>query len=80
MLAFDELWFKADSESDAAWDAAGADRFTYAAKDRTMVMNYRRAPADVYDDAEALREWAGMAVAAGLRAPRRRRRKAEKGD
>ncbi len=45
-----------------------------------MVMNYRRAPADVYDDAEALREWAGMAVAAGLRAPRRRRRKAEKGD
>ena len=23
ILAFDELWFKADAESDAAWDAAG---------------------------------------------------------
>lgn len=26
ILAFDELWFKADAESDAAWDAAGARR------------------------------------------------------
>lgn len=71
ILALDELWFKADTESDAAWDAAGADRFTYTAKDRTMVMNYRRAPAEAYDDADALRDWAGLAIAAGLRAPTR---------
>lgn len=75
ILAFDELWFKADAESDAAWDAAGADRFTYDARGRTMVMNYRRAPADAYDDADILRDWARLAIAAGLRAPPRKRRK-----
>jgi DNA transformation protein len=75
ILAFDELWFKADAESDAAWDSAGADRFTYDAKGRTMVMNYRRAPPDAYDDADALRDWARLAIEAGLRAPPRKRRK-----
>ncbi|NLS25309.1 hypothetical protein S2M10_02730 [Sphingomonas sp. S2M10] len=80
ILAFDELWFKADAESDALWDAAGADRFTYTAKDRTMVMNYRRAPADAYDDADALREWAGLAIAASLRAPVRKPRGFRKKD
>lgn len=75
ILAFDELWFKADAESDAVWDAAGADRFTYDARGRTMVMNYRRAPADAYDDADILRDWARLAIAAGLRAPPRTRRK-----
>ena len=30
-------------------------------------MNYRRAPTDVYDDAEAMQHWAGLAVEAGLR-------------
>ncbi len=75
ILAFDELWFKADAQSHAAWDAAGADRFTYDAKGRTMVMNYRRAPADAYDDADTLREWAVLAIGAGRRAPPRKARK-----
>jgi DNA transformation protein and related proteins len=75
LVAFDELWFKADAESDAAWDAAGCDRFSYEAKGKTATMNYRRAPGDVYDDAEALREWAGLAIAAGLRAPKKTPRK-----
>ena len=30
-------------------------------------MNYRRAPSDVYDDAEAMQRWAALAVEAGLR-------------
>ncbi len=40
-------------------------------------MNYRRAPQDVYDDPEALRRWAALAVEAGLRgaAKRKPRRK-----
>ncbi|WP_010543477.1 TfoX/Sxy family protein [Sphingomonas elodea] len=78
LLAFDELWFKADAESDAAWDAAGADRFTYEAKGRQMVMNYRRAPADAHDDAEALRDWAMLAIDAGRRAPPRTPRAGKK--
>ena len=63
-----ELWFKSDKVSDAIWDAAQAERFTYAFKDgRVDTMNYRRAPSDVYDDADAMRQWAGLALEAGVR-------------
>ena len=70
-----ELWFKADAESDAIWDEAGCERFTYQMSDRLAVMNYRRAPADVYDDPDAMREWAGLAIAAGMRAPKKKPKK-----
>ena len=63
-----EVWFKADAESDAQWDEAGCERFTVTEKDgRVLTMNYRRAPADVYDDADAMRQWASLAIAAGHR-------------
>lgn len=75
IVAADELWFKADAQSDAAWDAAGCERFTYARKDGTTgTMNYRRAPAETYDDPDALRERAALAVAAGRRGPAKRSR------
>jgi DNA transformation protein len=75
IVADDLLWFKADRESDATWDAADCPRFTMTFKDgRVDSMNYRRAPDDVYDDADALREWAALGVAAGLRAPVRKMR------
>ncbi len=71
ILAAGELWFKADADSDAAWDAAGCTRFTYEmGEGRTGSMNYRRAPDDCYDDADAMREWASLALAAGAGAPR----------
>ena len=76
-IAFeDSLWFKADGESDADWDAAGCARFTYAKSDGTTgSMNYRRAPDDVYDDADAMQQWARLALAAGARAPAPRARR-----
>ncbi|MGK6323042.1 TfoX/Sxy family protein [Sphingomonas sp. DT-51] len=61
------LWFKADAASDAAWDAAGCERFRYARAGRSASINYRRAPEDVHDDADAMREWAMLGVAAGRR-------------
>jgi DNA transformation protein and related proteins len=71
-----ELWFKADSASDATWDAAGCPRFTYAmGAGKTGSMNYRRAPEAVYDDADALCHWAGLACAAGHRAPPKKPRR-----
>lgn len=69
IVAFDALWFKADAETDAAWDAQGCERFTVEMKGRTASMNYRRAPDDVYDDEDALRHWAMLAIEAGRRAP-----------
>ncbi|HET7816073.1 MAG TPA: TfoX/Sxy family protein [Sphingomicrobium sp.] len=74
IIADGDLWFKADKLSDPAWDEAGAERFTYRMGDgRTGSMNYRRAPADVHDDPDAMRHWAGLALEAGLRAPRKKR-------
>ncbi|UVO51262.1 TfoX/Sxy family protein [Sphingomonas sp. SUN019] len=75
ILANDVLWFKADATSDALWDDAGCARFTYTmGEGRSGTMNYRRAPDDVYDDADAMREWAGLGIAAGQRAPVRKKR------
>ena len=72
LLASDALWFKADALSDAAWDAAGAGRFHYPRGDGVATMNYRAAPDDAYDDADALRRWACLAIEAGIRAPVRK--------
>ncbi len=71
MVADDLLWLKSDAESDADWDAAACPRFTYDFGDGKMAgsMNYRRAPDDVYDDQDALQHWAGIAIAAAMRAP-----------
>ena len=72
-----EIWFKADTESNAIWDEAGCgERFSVTFKDGTVdMMNYRRAPTDVYDDSDAMREWAALGIAAGERAPRKKPKK-----
>jgi DNA transformation protein len=68
ILDEDEIWFKADDETNAAWDEACCERFSVTFKDgRIDTMNYRRAPSEVYDDPEAMQRWAGLAVEAGLR-------------
>ncbi len=71
-----ELWLKADAESDAIWDAEGCERFSVTFKDgRVDTMNYRKAPADVYDDAEAMLRWAALAMEAGLRGATKKRKR-----
>jgi DNA transformation protein and related proteins len=73
------LWFKGDKVSDAEWDAAGCERFTFAfANGRVGSMNYRRAPDAVHDDADALRRWGELGLAAGRRAPPKKPRKPRK--
>jgi DNA transformation protein and related proteins len=75
ILVDGELWFKADEESNAAWDEAGCtERFTVTFKDGTVDrMNYRRPPSDVYDDPDELRRWAALGIEAGLRRPTKKR-------
>lgn len=69
-----QLWFKSDAEADALWDQAGCERFSYTFKDgRTATMNYRRAPDEVHDDADAMQRWARLALAAGQRAAAKKR-------
>jgi DNA transformation protein len=69
------LWFKADAVSDATWDAGGCARFTYDRGGKPATINYRRAPDAVFDDEEAFRDWAALALAAGQRAPARKRKR-----
>ena len=72
-----ELWFKADEESNAIWDEAGcSERFAVTFKDGTVDrMNYRRAPTDVYDDAEEMQRWVQLALEAGRRRVVKKRKK-----
>jgi len=71
-----EIWFKADAETNTAWDEAGCERFTMTFSDgKVDTMNYRRAPADVYDDPDAMRQWAALGIGAGERAPKKKPRK-----
>ena len=74
ILVDEGLWLKADAETDSIWDAEGSEKFSVTFKDgKVDVMNYRRAPLDVYDDPEAMRRWAAPAVEAGLRAAAKKR-------
>ena len=76
VLDEEELWFKADAESAPVWDEAGCERFTFTGKDgKIEVMNYRRAPSDVHDDAEAMQRWAALAVEAGMRGAAKKRKR-----
>lgn len=69
------IYFKNDKVSAPAWDEAGCLPFTFTGKDgETVSMNYRRAPDDVYDDAEAMLRWAALALEASQRAPVKRKR------
>lgn len=68
------IYFKVDVHSVAIWDDAGCPPFTFAnSLGETVSMNYRRAPDDVYDDADAMRHWAALGIEAGLRSPRKKR-------
>nr|WP_295373518.1 TfoX/Sxy family protein [uncultured Sphingosinicella sp.] len=79
IIALDDVWFKADADSDALWDAEGRERFTYPFSDgRVGVMNYRRAPQDVHDDPSAMLRWAGLALEAGLRAAAKKKPRKKK--
>ncbi|HEX8063116.1 MAG TPA: TfoX/Sxy family protein [Allosphingosinicella sp.] len=73
-ILLDELWLKADAETDPIWDGEGCEKFRVTFKDgKVDVMNYRRAPQDVYDDPEAMRRWAALAAEAGARAAAKKR-------
>lgn len=74
IIASEALWFKADKVSDATWDAAGCEKFTFDMNGKIGSMNYRRAPDAVYDDADELRRWGELAREAGLRAPVKKKR------
>lgn len=68
----DKLWLKADEDTRALHEAAGCERFTYAAKGVARSMNYYAAPADAMESPQLMAPWARRALECALkaRAPR----------
>ncbi len=85
LVAADALYLKVDSQTRARFEAAGSRPFEFhsSARAKPVVMSYWEAPADAFEDPEALRTWlelahaaAGRATAARMkRKPRSSRRK-----
>jgi DNA transformation protein and related proteins len=73
LIAHDTLYFKVDDGNRAAYEDAGLPHFTYADKGKPIVMPYREAPPEGFDDREILCAWAREAYAAALRAKKSKR-------
>jgi DNA transformation protein and related proteins len=67
LIADDQLYLKVDEGNRAAYEAEGLQPFTYDGKGRRIVMSYREAPSEGFDDPEILCDWAREAYAAALR-------------
>jgi DNA transformation protein len=73
------LYFRADEETIARFEAEGSKPFQYQTRARTVTVNsYWELPARLFDDPDELPEWARAALGAAQRAAVRKRPKARK--
>lgn len=63
----DTLFFKTDGSTSADYIARGMPRFMPFPTRPEAVLAYHQVPADIIEDGEALRIWAGKSVAVALR-------------
>ena len=68
IIVDDSLYFKADAASCGEFTALGLNPFTYAARGKTVTMQYYAAPPEVFESPETMQEWARLAIGAALRA------------
>ena len=68
LVADDVLYMKVDDGNRPAYQAAGMGPFTYDGKSRIVSLPYWEAPSELFDDPDAMIEWAKGAFAAALRA------------
>src|SRR5437764_1219222 len=65
------IYLKADAETKAAFDREGMAPFSYATREGTRALaSYRRLPDRLYDDQEALANWARDALSVARRRPK----------
>ncbi len=64
----EKLWLKGDDATRGAYQAAGCQMFTYAAKGVPRSVNYFSSPEDAMDSPDAMRPWAALALECALRA------------
>lgn len=69
LIAFDELYLKADARNRPDFEAEGERPFSYETKDGARsLMSYWRAPARLLDEPDELLAWARRSVDAALAA------------
>jgi DNA transformation protein len=67
LIEKDILYFKADEESAAEFDAEGLEPFEFVKQGETIVTSYRRAPDEALEDPRVMARWAKTAYGAALR-------------
>lgn len=67
IIADERLYFKADAQSQAEFEARGCAAFSYTARGKTMQLHYFEAPPEVFDEPQELHDWAQLALDAALR-------------
>ena len=73
LVVDDVLYLKAGSASRAAFVARGLRPFTYAARGKTVSLQYYETPAEAWDDAAEMLHWARLALDAARQAATDRR-------
>lgn len=68
VLDEETLYFKVDTETEAAFREAGSGPFTFEKDGETVAMSYWRIPETAMDDPEEAVSWARLGIAAALRA------------
>lgn len=74
LVANSALFLKADDNNRPEFEAHGLKPFR-PFENKEGVMQYYEAPAEMFEDPELLKQWAGGAVAAGVRAQAKKKRK-----
>lgn len=67
LIAFDQLYLKADAESRPQFEAAGCAAFQYERAGRSASLGYFVAPEEAMESAALMLPWARLALAAALR-------------
>ena len=68
IIADDRLYFKTDSTTRAEFEAKGLSPFTYIARNKTVTLQYFEPSPEVFEEPEAMRDWAQKAYGVALRA------------
>ena len=68
IIAFDQLFLKADDETRPRFEAAGCRRFEYEREGQVASLRYFCPPEDAMESPALMRPWAQLALEAALRA------------
>lgn len=77
LVAKDTLYLKVDDRNRPEFESSALEAF-HPFGDESKAMGYYQAPAELFEDADALLRWGGGAVAAGRRASAKKSRSRKK--